>query len=231
MKILFDHSVQESDEIYSFYFSHQDPINFTPGQFIELKIPQINVDDKGDSRYFTISSSPLDKMLSITTRITDNPSSYKKALLTLEKGTILNINSPMGDFVLPKIIQTPIIFIAIGIGITPFVSIIKFLDQTNEARNIHLFYAVRDESEVLFNDIFDKPKIRVTTVVNNPSDSWGGERGQLNANMIFGIANNTPETLYYLSGPTKSVEDLSKSIEPLIGDKKRLITDFFPGYD
>ncbi len=231
MKIIFDHQSAETDNIFTFYFKTEETISYTPGQFIELRLPHKRPDNRGDIRWFTLSSSPLEKELSITTRIVKNSSSYKKTLKDLKPGTVLSITTPMGDFVLPKILQTKIILIAGGIGITPYLSMIKYLIETKETRPIHLFYTVNNEGDIIYNDLFEKYKLPTTIVVNQPTSAWGGERGKLSLNMILGIAEPTDNTLFYISGPDSMVKDLSETLEKTIKDHKRIITDFFPGYN
>ncbi len=231
MQLIFDHKTAETDDIFSFYFKSENLLNYTPGQFIELKLPHKNPDSRGSTRWFTLSSSPLDKKLSITTKISENGSSYKKTLFNLIPGTVVDITGPMGDFVLPKILQTPIVFIAGGIGVTPIISMIKYLLQTHEIRPLHLFYTVNNESDIIFNNFFEKYKLPTTIVVNQPTEAWGGEQGQLNTDMIIDIIQPTNNTLFYLSGPDSMVKSLSKSLKEIIDDQKRIITDFFPGYN
>src|ERR1700722_16878985 len=146
MQVFFDHSAPEADNIKTFYFRPEKPVHYTAGQFIELTIPHKNPDKRGIKHWFTLSSPPTDELLSITTKFAgDQSSSFKKALFKLKPGTELRMADPMGDFVLPKLIQTPLIFVAGGIGITPFHSMLSWLAATGEVRPIKLLYAVRVE--------------------------------------------------------------------------------------
>ena len=76
------------------------------------------------------------------------------------------MSDSMGDFVLPKLIQTPLIFVAGGIGITPFHSMLSWLTATDESRPITMLYAVTNEDEIIFQDIFDKANVQPTIIVN-----------------------------------------------------------------
>jgi ferredoxin-NADP reductase len=232
MKVVFDHSAAEADNIRTFYFKPEQAVRYTAGQYIELHIPHKNPDDRGTKRWFTVSSSPNDELLTITTKYAgDKSSSFKKALFRLIPGTELDMAEPMGDFVLPKLIQTPLIFVAGGIGMTPFHSILKWLAETGEARPIKLLYGVRNEDEIIFQETFDKAGIQPTIVVSEPSDAWGGERGRITAELILGIKKPSDDTLVYVSGPEPMVQGLAQDLHKAGLAKHQVVSDEFPNYD
>jgi ferredoxin-NADP reductase len=231
MKVTFDHSLPEAPHITTFYFKPDHAVDYTAGQYIELTIPHKDPDARGIKRWFTLSSSPTDELLSITTKITPvNGSTFKQALQNLTTGITLHMSEPMGDFVLPKLIQTPLIFVAGGIGLTPFHSIFSWLHAVNESRPIKFIYAVHSEDEIVFQQTFDKANIHATIVVTNPSAAWGGERGQVNAELILGLEKPADNTLVYLSGPEPMVEALVTDLKKSGLPKSQLVTDYFPGY-
>jgi glycine betaine catabolism B len=233
MKVVFDHSEAETDNIRTFYFKPESLISYTAGQFTELKLEHSNPDDRGIKRFFTLSSSPNNEFLTITTRLnTTRSSSFKKALFELEPGTELNMAIPEGDFVLPKIIQTPICFVAGGIGITPFHSILTWLHETNEERPIKLIYGVKSEDDIIFQELLSKSSIDYTIIVEEPSAAWGGERGKLDAEKIIGLLDPSPDTLIYVSGPEPLVESLQNQLikTPAVS-KSQLVLDYFPNYE
>jgi ferredoxin-NADP reductase len=231
MHVTFDHSSVEADTIYTFYFKPQKPVVYTAGQFLELSVPHHKPDDRGDKRWFTLSSAPTQQLLSITTKITPNHgSSFKKALLKVQPGTELYMSDPMGDFVLPQLIQTPLIFVAGGIGITPFHSMLTWLAATKEQRQIKFLYGVSTEDEIIFQETFDKVNQHVTVVVSNPTPAWGGEHGHLTAELILGLEKPADDTLIYVSGPEPMIEKLSKEIHAAGIPKNQIVSDFFPGY-
>jgi ferredoxin-NADP reductase len=231
MQVTFDHSELEAENIVSFYFKPEHRLDYTAGQFIELTLPHHTPDDRGDKRWFTLSSSPTDDLLSITTKLAaKHGSTFKKALSKLVPGSEVHMSDAMGDFVLPKLIQTPLVFVAGGIGITPFHSMLRWLAATDERRPIRLLYAVQSEDEIIFQETFDKAKQHATIVVSNPSDAWGGEHGTLSAELILGLEEPAEDTLVYLSGPEPMVEALSNQLHRKGLPKSQLVTDFFPGY-
>ena len=232
MKVVFDHVEAEAANIKTFHFKPEREVHYTAGQYIELHIPHAHHDQRGSKRWFTLSSSPTDDDLTITTKYAgdDASSSFKKTLFTLKPGTELDMADPMGDFVLPKLIQTPLIFVAGGIGITPFHSILRWLAETGEERPIKLLYAVRTEDEIVFQETFQKAGVEPTIVVSEPSDTWGGERGRITAELILGLEKPSDDTLIYLSGPEPMVQSLAKEIHAAGIEKRRIVSDEFPNY-
>ena len=231
MKVAFDHSYAEAANIMTFYFKPEKPVHYTAGQFIELTIPHKSTDARGQKRWFTLSSTPSSDLLSITTKFAgDRSSSFKQALRKLKPGSELHMAEPMGDFVLPKLIQTPLIFVAGGIGITPFHSVLSWLSDVKEERAIKLLYGVHNEDEIIFQETFDRAGVHATIVVSEPSPTWGGERGQLSAELILGLEQPSDDTLVYVSGPEPMVEKLENALKNAGLKKSQLVLDFFPNY-
>lgn len=230
MKVNFIKSRHEAKNIITFYFKPEEELDYTAGQYIELYLPHPNEDDRGHKRWFTLSSSPLDEYLTITTKFSEPSSSFKQALLDLKTGDELKMLGPMGDFVLPKIVQTPLIFVAGGIGLTPFHSILKWLHQTGESRPIKFIYGVTNEDEIIFMDEFNEFKQHISIVVDHPSDSWGGERGRISAELIMGISRPTKESMVFVSGPEPMVEAIGDDLIKHGLKRTQLVQDFFPNY-
>lgn len=231
MQVTLDHTKDEAANIRTFYFRPEKPVHYTAGQFIELTLKHPHPDKRGDMRWFTLSSSPTDELLSITTKFAgDKSSSFKKKLFSLKPGAKLIMSEPMGDFVLPKLIQTPLVFVAGGIGITPFHSILTWLTATSEQRPIKLLYGVRNEDEIVFQETFRKAGIEPTIIVSDPSPAWGGERGRLSAELIMDLGKPTDDALVYVSGPEPMVETLEKDLHKAGLKKNQFVGDFFPNY-
>ena len=232
MKAVLDHTHDEAGNIRTFFFRPERPLRHTAGQYTELTLPHKGEDDRGHKRWFTISSSPTEELFTITTKFAgdDKSSTFKKTLFALEPGTELQAADPMGDFVLPKLIQTPLVFIAGGIGLTPYHSMFEWLAATGEERPIQFLYGVRSEDEIVFQKTFDKVGIQPTIFVSEPSPAWGGERGQITAETVLKLTEPTDETLIYISGPEPMVLGLAKDLEKAGVPKRQLVTDDFPGY-
>lgn len=231
MQVTLERHKDRAENIRTFYFKPERQLDYTAGQFIELTLKHKNPDKRGQKRWFTLSSSPTQELLSITTKWADEQqSSFKKALWQLEPGDTLEMSEAMGDFVLPKLIQTKLVFVAGGIGITPFHSIFNWLSDTEEERSIKLIHAVRNEDEIIFQRTFERAGVHATTIVSEPSSAWGGERGRLDAEKIIGLTQPDEDTLIYVSGPEQMVESLEKDLKKAGIKPAQLVLDFFPNY-
>lgn len=230
MKAIFDHSEGIAGNIRTFFFKPVNPVHYTAGQFTELTLPHDNPDDRGIKRWFTLSSSPTEELLSITTKHSEPSSSFKETLFALDPGTEVNLADPMGDFVLPKDAGIPLVFVAGGIGITPFHSMLSWLADQGEQRDITFLYSVRNENEIIFQDTLKRANQHATIFVQEPSAEWGGERGRVSAEKIVGLAKPSAKTLVYLSGPEPMTEALHDDLLKHGLKKSQLVTDYFPGY-
>jgi ferredoxin-NADP reductase len=232
MVALLDHTHNETNTVRTFWFRPEKPLRYTAGQFIELTLKHEDADDRGEKRWFTLSSAPGHELVSITTRYAgdEHTSSFKKALFHLEPGATLQMSEPMGDFVLPKDASTPLIFVAGGIGLTPFHSMFLHLAEQPRRRDIKFLYSVRNEEDILFQDAFEAAGIHATIIVENPSGAWGGERGHITPEQILGLTTPSSESLIYLSGPEPMIEALAHGLHLAGIPKRRLVTGYFPGY-
>lgn len=139
---------EKTDEV-SFDLSGKNFV-FIAGQYIRVTIPKLlYADPKGSSRVFTIASSPNEKnKLSIAFR--DSGSGFKRTLLELPRGSLVEIEGPFGHFVLPRDASRPLVFIAGGIGITPFLSMIRFANENKLNYQITLLYANKNKENAAY---------------------------------------------------------------------------------
>ena len=228
-----DHVVHEGHNIYTFWLKPEMTIDQIAGQFIEVHLPNTSPDSRGTKRWFTISSSPTSKeVIAITTKMADkNSSSFKAELRAMEKGHKLKISDPMGDFVLPRDDSIPLVFIAGGIGITPFHSIIGNLKDKSEKRQIQLFYGARNLDELVFEkELKEYERLEFIPVIQNAPTNYHGQTGFLNSEYIFKQIKDIENSRIYISGPEPMVEKFKKEFEELGVNKNNLVCDYFPGY-
>ena len=233
MKAIFDHADQEAGNIRTFWFKPSWPTSYAPGQYTELTLPISNPDERSNKHWFTLSSAPEQALVSITTKYAgdDKSSAFKKYLFhELQPGAEVELAEPQGDFVLPEDSSTPLVFVAGGIGITPYHSMLEWLATAGMHRDITLIYSVRAEEEIVFRDTFKRAGIEPIFVVAEPINSWTGERGQLNAARILDLAKPADGALLYLSGPEPMVMALKDDLMQNGFTESRLKTDDFPGY-
>ncbi len=216
-----DHTDQLTPHIKTYYFRTERPFRYVAGEFTEMHLPHADIDMRGDRRWFTLSSSPTEPFVAITTKITSDGSSFKRAMLALKSGDHVQLAEPMGDFVLPKDKTIPLVFVAAGLGITPAYSIIRYLSDKNEQRVVHLFRAVPN----LMEEIFAK-ELRAYSLAYRIFDASKGQQLTIEP-LLPSIQKNT---LVYLSGPERFIAHLSERLQNNGVPTRHIITDLFPGY-
>ena len=220
MKVSFVGTEDVATGIKTFWFKPSQKIRYIAGQFIELSLPYKKPDDRGTKRWFTLSSPPSEFLVSITTKISNKPSTFKQTLFELKKDDKVNMSSPMGDFILPKSKSAPVVFIAGGIGCTPFHSIIAETQINGENRDINLYYSVKIEEELAFTATFLNLGAAFHKIVGQ----------SLNINDVIKNTTIPAKTHFYISGPEPMVEELEKELLARKIKKSYIHTDFFPGY-
>jgi len=228
--VTFSHFEEVTRGIKTLWFKPERPVRYIAGQFTELHLPHEPADDRGIRRWFTLSSSPTEELLAITTSFsTQRPSSFKQQLLTLQPGTTVTLADPMGDFVLPKDPTVPVVFVAAGLGITPVRSIVKWLLDTGERRDIRLLYGSHFSSQLAFRQLFAQYGL-ASTLLAKQLDGAPATVGVLSPDQILTLAQSNSNSLLYVSGPEQFVEATIKTLQTQGIAEHRLVGDYFPGY-
>lgn len=210
------------DNVWAFRFEPTTPFTWTAGQFIRIEVPHDDPDAEGTKRWFTISSAPYEGIVQITTRVTE--STFKQALAALPIGERLPlIEKPDGDFVWQDS-DKPLVFVAGGIGITPFRSILKQRAHDNQPLNVTLIYGNRTDA-IVFKDEFDSYTARdseftVQYITGEP----------LTATKLAELIPNLNLSLVYVSGPEPMVRALGSDLKTQGLPTAQLKTDEFPNY-
>ncbi len=216
-------------------FRVQDRLSFVPGQYLELEVPHPHPDARGTRREFSIASAPEDLPLlrvAFKEGAGSKPqSSYKKALAQVGEGERLAITGVWGDFVLPKRDAAPILMVAAGIGVTPFVSQLRHLRAAGEDRDIVLVYVASDASELAYRADLEASGVPVVVFTRDePAGlpaNWMWARGvRLDADGLVRIVPDIAARHAYISGPAGLIADLAPALERA----RSITTDAFSGY-
>lgn len=211
------------DNIWAFRFRPNGPFSWTAGQYIRVELPNENPDAEGTKRWFTNSAAPFEGIMQITTRVSQ--STFKQALSRLNPGDELElIENPEGDFVWQDS-DLPIVFVAGGIGVTPFHSILKQRAHDDLPLNAVLVYGSRTPEVPFKNELKQwqaaDPRLKVRYVVGAP----------LTAERLADEVPGLNKSLVYVSGPEPMVQALSKDLMEHGLPEKQLKRDEFPNYD
>jgi len=138
MILNFIEKVQITADCFSFFFDSPGKVIFKAGQHMNFTLLHDNPDDRGINRYFTIASAPHEEQIMITTRIArEQSSTFKKALMSMEKGQEISALPPQGKFIIEDYSKS-YVFFAGGIGITPFRSMLVDLDYTGKIKEMEI---------------------------------------------------------------------------------------------
>ncbi len=227
---------QESGNCYSFFFDKTNiDLNFFPGQYVRMFLDINDPDERGSARFFSIASSPTEKnILFITTKIIK--SSFKLALLELSPGSKIKFGGPYGNFILKRE-DISNVFIAGGIGVTPFRSMIKYIFDKGLKNKFFLFNSVKEVEEIIYLEEMEKIRSNfdsfhyIPTITENlQAVSWNGEFGRINENMIKKYVKDLNNSRYYISGPESMVLSLIKIVEKLGVKRDNIMFEIFTGY-
>ena len=253
----------EGTDVISFKFSKQDVQNqlqqqqegndkkryldYTAGQYAFFDIGGVYNDPRGPIRHFTLSSSPTEEFIMITTRIRDTP--YKKRLASLENGARVKVRGPQGKFVLHEDYSKPATFLSGGIGVTPFRSMIRYATDKQLPLKIVMFDSNRNLANIIFKKEFDQctnmnknlkivysiteEEKELSQTSSSSANEWKGERGRIDKAMLsrYLSAEDLSNSIYYTCGPPGMI----KAMQTLLQDdlqisKERIKVEEFTGY-
>ncbi len=228
--------VKTAFNTYDFIFKKERFFPFKSGQYMEWTLPHRDIDNRGNRRYFTLASSSTEENMRIGVKFYSEGSSFKKSLMAMKKGDVITASHISGDFVLSKNIDKKLVFIAGGIGITPFRSMIKSILDKKEMRDVVLLYFIKSSKDIAYTEILNKAEnfgVRVKYILTDASNipfSWSGEVGYFDAQIIEKLIPDFKERVFYISGPHAMVKAGRKILHNLGLKKKQIKTDFFPGF-
>lgn len=227
----------ETADVVSFIFDLKgQPLEYRPGQYIHYELDALAFpDERGNRRHFTISSAPTEKgILMFTTKM--RGSGFKETLRQAPPGYELTCEAPVGQFVMGKDeTHRQHVFIAAGIGITPYRSILRYAVDMNESVKGLLLYFNRLSADIIFRQELEDiarqmPTFSPVHVLSEPEPGWKGEQGKLDEALLRKWVANLDQSLFWISGPPAMVVAY-KALLLQIGVKEEAIRiDKFLGY-
>lgn len=210
-------------------------LRFAAGQYIELEVPHAGADARGTRREFSISSAPADlPAVRIAYRMqpeTARESTYKKALLRATPGGDCAATGIWGDFTLPRDTTMPLLLVAAGIGVTPFVSHLREAHARGERRDVVLVYVASSPDELAYRDELAETGVPVVVFTREePAElpahwRWAGGT-RLDAAGLQASVDDLAARHAFISGPPALIADLAPALERA----RSLTTDAFAGY-
>jgi ferredoxin-NADP reductase len=210
-------------------------VDYRPGQYfwVELLDPP-HQDEKGARRHITAVTSPSERgVLGLCTRLRD--SAFKRSLAELPVGTEVEVEPPKGTFVLPDDTSRPLVFVAGGIGITPFRSMLRYIEDERLAHRVTLIYSSRSRASAAFLDELEaieraNPNVRLIVTMTE-DEAWPGERRRIDADFLRDqLDGGLNEASFMVAGPPGFAKAVSAELEQAGVDPALIATDSFSGY-
>jgi len=222
-EVKFIKRIREAEGIFSYIFSLPPKFSFAAGQYMELTLAQRKSDSRGNRRYLTVSAAPTEPGLMFTVKEPQNPSAFKRRLASLAPGEKVLVSRVAGSFTLPKDNNKKLAFLAGGVGITPFRSMLKSLMDKNEKRDITLLYSANSPDELSYKNLLQKAAafgFNIDYVT----------QGHIDSPKIQSKIRDYKQRTFYISGPYGFVNAAEASLLQLGVGYDNIITDYFPGY-
>jgi ferredoxin-NADP reductase len=210
-------------------------LDYQPGQyfFVELLDPPYD-DDKGGRRHFTAVTSPSEPgVVGFCTRLRE--SAFKRSVAELAVGAEADIEPPKGSFVLPDPSEGPLVFVAGGIGITPFRSMLRYIADEELPHRVTLVYSNRDRDSAAFLDELEEIErgstdLRLVATMTD-DESWPGERRRIDAAFFRDqLGDGLDGASYMVAGPPGFSKAVTGELEEAGVDPDNISTDSFSGY-
>src|SRR5262245_32778231 len=213
-----------------------ESVDFQPGQYfwVELLDPPYD-DEKGPRRHITVVTSPTENgVLGLATRLRD--SAFKRSLAEMPEGAPVDVEQPKGGFVLPEDTSKHYVFLAGGIGITPFHSMLRYIaDKRIDAYEITLVHSNRDkESTPFFDELRElEGRIRGLRIVftMDADPSWEGESRRISPEMLEDVLGGDLSSFHFMiAGPPGMAKAVEASLLEAGIPEEQVQSDSFSGY-
>jgi ferredoxin-NADP reductase len=209
-------------------------VDFRPGQYFWVELPDRGYqDEKGLRRHISVVTSPTERgVLGLCTRLRDT--AFKKTLAELEVGDEVDVEQPKGDWQLPEDTSREYAFVAGGIGITVFRSMLRYIADTGEPYQVTLVYSNRDRESTAFLDELQEieralPNFRlVLTMTDDPE--WDGDTRMLDAAVLGEYLGELDAYTFMIAGPPPMVESVAGALRDAGLPEEQLLADSFSGY-
>jgi ferredoxin-NADP reductase len=229
--------VEVAEGTIAFHFEKPTGFDFKPGQSADLTLPNPpETDAEGNVRTFSIASAPFEDQLMFATRMRDT--AFKRSLKKMPLGTVVKMDSAMGSFTLHKNSAKPAVFLAGGIGVTPFSSIVRQADHDRAPHKLYLFYSNRRPEDAPFVEVLQNlektnPQFRfiaTMTEMRRSKKTWNGETGRIDQELLSKYLNELRGPIYYVAGPPALVSGMRKMLVASGVDEDDIRSDEFSGY-
>jgi len=218
----------------AFRFARPDGFAFRAGQAVSLGlIDPPETDAKGNSRTFSLASAPSDSPLQVATRMRDT--AFKRVLGALEPGAAVKLRGPMGNFTLPDDASRPVVLLAGGIGVTPFMSMLREEERQGSKRERLLLYSNRSRADAPFLAELEGlagagSGLRMVASITEHAPAAATAGGIADPEFLRRELVGVSAPVYYLAGPPAMVAALRQALTAMGANVSDIRIDEFYGY-
>jgi ferredoxin-NADP reductase len=212
-----------------------EEVDFKPGQYFFITLPDVgHHDDRGLRRHITVATSPNEKgVLGFATRMRD--SAFKRSLGEIPVGADVEVEPPKGSFTLPDDPSRPLVFIAGGIGITVFRSMLRYVHEERLPYHVTLIYSNRDSRSAAFLDEVREleqalPDFRLILTMTQEPD-WDGETRKIDAQFVEEkLGEDLDKYTFLVAGPPAMAAGVQKALAEAGVDDENVVAERYSGY-
>jgi ferredoxin-NADP reductase len=207
---------------------------YRPGSYFWVELPDRgHQDEKGLRRHISLVTSPTETgVVGLATRLRD--SAFKRTLAELELGDEVDVEEPKGSFLLPEDTSVDYVFVAGGIGITVFRSMLRYIADEDLPYRVTLVYSNRDSESAAFLGELEEleraiPGLRLVLTMTD-EDRWEGESRRVDAAMLIDHLGELDRYEYLVAGPPAMTEAVVESLLGAGVPEDRTLAGKFSGY-
>lgn len=220
MQITFQEKLEVAPNVWQLTFVPNTAVEYVPGQYARFTFPFRIDDPRGKQhRTFSFISHPSEQTIRFITRLDSPLSTHKQALSALKPGDTMQIDEPHGDAILPRLQTTPLVFVAQGIAIASYISMLRDIELRGLANPVSLLWTRRPEDASL------RTLVHAVTLAHELIVPYPG---RLKVDEVMSVLEH--DSLIYLSGSQRFVELLGSKLESHGIPRERIIYDYYSGY-
>ena len=207
---------------------------YRPGAYFWVELPDRgHTDEKGLRRHISLVTSPTEAgIVGLATRLRDT--AFKRTLAELKPGDAVEVEEPKGSFLLPEETDADYVFVAGGIGITVFRSMLRFIRDTGSGHRVTLVYSNRDRESAAFLDDLEVLERELSgfraVLTMTEDDGWEGETRRIDAAMLREHLGDLDGYRYLVAGPPPLTAGVVAALHGAGVPEAQVASDSFSGY-
>ncbi|MBA2462660.1 MAG: FAD-dependent oxidoreductase [Actinobacteria bacterium] len=208
--------------------------NYRPGSYFWVELPDRgHQDEKGLRRHISLVTSPTESgVVGLATRLRDT--AFKRTLAELEVGDEVEVEEPKGSFLLPEDTDADYVFVAGGIGITVFRSMLRYIADEQQPYRVTLVYSNRDRESAAFLDELEELERRIeglrVALTMTEDRAWEGENRRIDATMLRDVVGDLSRHHFLVAGPPPMAEGVAAALLDAGVPEEQVVADKFSGY-